>query len=138
MIPQALTSADAQQLVSQGRARFYTPECLTTPRAVYAWDAATEHYTRRKDIASAVPASVRTPRPTSPVAVVRPIVAPVRRHARRRVPVWAIALAALSGPIGLPILLVYALVRERDCHACGDHDEAMRTADVRWSWRAYR
>jgi hypothetical protein len=46
MIPLTLTSMEAQRLLDLGRAWLAGPEHLTTRRAVYTWDAATQQYTR--------------------------------------------------------------------------------------------
>jgi hypothetical protein len=139
MIPQTLTATEAQRLLTLGRARLVEPVWLTTARAVYAWDDATQRYARAAGIVPVVPAGARPPiAPPRPVPAGRAIAMPAHPRGTRRVPLWVIALAVLSGPIGLPLLLVYVLVRGRDCHACGDHDETVHTPDVPWSWRAYR
>jgi hypothetical protein len=53
MIPTTLTSADAQRLLRQGRARLHGATCLTTPCAVYMWNATTQVYERQQEIAPA-------------------------------------------------------------------------------------
>ena len=47
MIPITLSSSEAQRLLDLGRAWLAGPEWLITRRARYAWDAATQRYTRR-------------------------------------------------------------------------------------------
>jgi hypothetical protein len=49
MIPHTLTTTQAQQLLARGRARQQSPECLTTPRAIYYWNADTQQYEREAD-----------------------------------------------------------------------------------------
>jgi hypothetical protein len=53
MIPRTLTASQAQQLLARGRARQQSPECLTTPRAIYYWNANTQQYEREANFRSA-------------------------------------------------------------------------------------
>ena len=47
MIPEYLTTIEAQRLLDLGRAHLDGPECLfTTGRAVYHWQPETQRYTR--------------------------------------------------------------------------------------------
>jgi hypothetical protein len=52
MAPRTLTTTQAQQLLARGRARQQSPECLTTPRAIYYWNADTQQYEREADFRS--------------------------------------------------------------------------------------
>ena len=52
MIPRILTTTQAQQLLARGRARQQSPECLTTPRAIYYWNSDTQQYEREADFRS--------------------------------------------------------------------------------------
>jgi hypothetical protein len=53
MIPRTLTITQAQYLLARGRTRQQSPECLTTPRAIYYWNADTQQYEREADFRSA-------------------------------------------------------------------------------------
>ena len=46
MIPEYLTTTEAQRLLDRGRARLDGPECLITKRAVYHWQPETQRYAR--------------------------------------------------------------------------------------------
>jgi hypothetical protein len=49
MIPRTLTAPQAEEPLARGRARQQSPDCLTTARAIYYWNAGTQQYEREAD-----------------------------------------------------------------------------------------
>jgi hypothetical protein len=68
MIPECLTTTEAQCLLDLGHAHLDGPECLTTRRAVYRWQPETQRYTRDDvppGVQAAPPPVATSPYPSS-------------------------------------------------------------------------
>jgi len=100
MLPRTLTATQAQQLLARGRARQQSPECLTTPRAIYYWNDATQQYEREADF-----------RPVAPAPLSSAAAPPASRPAQ--VGYWvagALFLSVVLAPLTLLLLPVVVLI----------------------------